>query len=354
MDLTEIGYDDWFRKKPDETGIDGCEAARVSAVDRDRYLVLNETGEIRAEAAGSLLFAAESPGDLPCVGDWVLLRLLDSGTFAVIHRVIPRKTFLRRKTAGRTVDSQMIAANIDTALILQSCDHDFNVRRLERYMVAAGDGGIEPVLLLSKTDLAAADDAERLESKVREAGLDIPIIPFSSATGSGLDAVASLLRKSRTYCLLGSSGVGKTTLLNRLVGRDAFETNAVREKDGKGRHTTARRQMIVLAGGALLIDTPGMRELGLIGAEEGIERTYPDVLATAAECRFSDCTHTNEPDCAVLEAVRSGRLSEDRLTGYRKLSRESEYHRMSYAEKRRKDREFGRMVKSVLKHKKKE
>jgi ribosome biogenesis GTPase len=353
MELSDLGFDAWLHRKRDESGIPECGIARVTAVDRNRYLVMNEAGEVPAEAAGNFLYSAVSSEDLPCVGDWVLVHIHNSGALAIIHGVIPRKTFLRRKTAGKTVDTQMIAANIDTALILQSCDQDFNIRRLERYMVVANDGGIEPVLLLSKTDLIGAEALEPVMSQIRQAEIGIRVIPFSSTTGSGMDAVKSMFQKGKTYCLLGSSGVGKTTLLNRLMGRDAFETNAIREKDGKGRHTTARRQLTVLGNGALLIDTPGMRELGLIGAGDGIERSFPDIHELSGRCRFSDCTHTNEPGCAVLAAIQAGALSSERFNGYLKLAKESEYHRMSYAEKRRKDREFGRMVKSVMKHKKK-
>jgi ribosome biogenesis GTPase / thiamine phosphate phosphatase len=269
----------------------------------------------------------------------------------VVHRVIPRRTFLRRKTAGRDADVQMIAANIDAALIVQSCDRDFNLRRLDRYLVMAADGGIEPVLLLSKSDLAGPDAVGRMLAQVRDAGITLQAVPFSSATGLGMNAVDSLFRKGMTYCLLGSSGVGKTTLINRLTGGDSFATNPVRG-DGRGRHTTARRQMTVLANGALLIDTPGMREVGVIDAADGIEQSFADILELAGRCRFTDCTHTREPGCAVLAAVNSGAVSGERLGSYFKLEKESEFHRMSRAEKRRKDRAFGKMVKSVLKQKK--
>ena len=354
MDLTDLGYDGWFREKRDESGLPDCGVARITAVDRDRYLVMNETGELPAEASGNLLFSAESAEDLPCVGDWVLVRLHNAGRSAIVHGVMPRKTFLRRKTAGRTVGTQMIAANIDTALVLQSCDSDFNLRRLERYMVIANDGGIDPVLLLSKADLIDEETLEGRLAQIRQANIGIRVIHFSNTTGAGMETVGSVFIRGKTYCLLGSSGVGKTTLLNRLIGREVFETDAVREKDGKGRHTTARRQLTVLGNGALLIDTPGMREVGVIDADGGISRSFSDIRELTGQCRFSDCTHTNEPDCAVLAAIKSGALSEMRLGSYLKLARESEYHRMSYVEKRRKDREFGRMVKSVLKNKRKD
>ena len=349
MELIELGYDNWFEQQRNELLRPDCTVARVTRVDRDRYLVRNGESEASAEPTGRLLFSADSGQDLPCVGDWVLVQYHNDGSLAIIHAVLPRKSYLRRKSAGKNVDFQMIASNIDQAFIVQSCDFNFNLRRLERYLVMANEGGIEPVILLSKSDLVSPADRESMTTSIRESHIGAPIIAFSNMTSEGLDSLRKTLKKGKTYCLLGSSGVGKTTLLNTLIGRDLFETNPVREKDSRGRHTTARRQLVVLENGSLLIDTPGMRELGIIGAEESIDTSFSEIHRLSETCRFADCTHTHETGCAVLSALEAGTLDEDRYQSYRKLIKESEYHQLTYAEKRKKDKQFGRMINKALK-----
>jgi ribosome biogenesis GTPase len=220
---------------------------------------------------------------------------------------------------------------------------------MERYIVMANEGRVEPVILLSKSDLVSAEDLKKRVSEIRQARISSRVVTLSNVSGDGLETLQRALKKGKTYCLLGSSGVGKTTLLNRLIGRELFETNPVREKDGRGRHTTARRQLIVLDNGALLVDTPGMRELGMIGVEASIEDSFSDIHELSAECRFNDCTHTTEVGCAILAAVQGGTLAEERYRSYIKLMKESEFHEMSYAERRRKDKKFGRLVKSAMK-----
>jgi ribosome biogenesis GTPase len=354
MELRELGFDQWFQEKQEELQRPDCSIARVTAVNRDSYLIRNQNSEVLAELAGSLRFSAESSLDFPCVGDWVFVQYCNADTFAIVHGLFPRKSTLRRKAAGRNIDFQMIASNIDVAFILQSCDFDFSLRRLERYLVMVNEGRIQPMLLLTKSDLVSPEDLEQRISAVRQSNVSCRIIALSNKTGFGLDQVREVLEKGRTYCLLGSSGVGKTTLLNRLVGRDLFETNTVRVSDGKGRHTTARRQLTVLDQGAMLIDTPGMRELGNIGVSDGIEESFSDITELSNGCRFTNCTHTVETGCSLLAAVENGELSHERHLSYLKLLKESEYHEMSYAEKRRKDRKFGQFINSAMKqHKKK-
>jgi ribosome biogenesis GTPase len=274
------------------------------------------------------------------------VRYHNAGESAIIHGVLPRKTFLRRKCAGKNVDFQMIAANIDVAFIVQSCHYDFNLRRFDRYLVMANEGHIEPALVLTKTDLITRDELERNLTAIRESGITARIFTLSNTTGAGLDEFRQSLVSGRTYCLLGSSGVGKTTIINRLVGRDAFDTKAV-SGTGEGIHTTARRQLVVLDQCALLIDTPGMRELGILASSEALEDSFADIHELAASCQYANCTHIREPGCAVLVAVENGSLSEDRYKNYGKLKKESEFHELSYVEKRKKDKAFGRFVKSA-------
>lgn len=347
MDLQSLGLDDWFDTRAGSVLQPGQSLARVMTVDRGSHLVRSESGEIAAELSGKFRYTVESSPDLPSVGDWVCVESA-SPTLAIIHAVLPRKTFLRRKYAGRTVDFQMIAANLDVAFIVQSCHYDFNLRRLDRYLVVANEGGIDPVIILSKTDLVPSEELEGMVASIRDSGITAPIVPISNLTGSGLDGFRDLLAPGKTYGLLGSSGVGKTTLINRLLGREVYDTRAV-SGTGEGVHTTARRQLLVLDNGAMLIDTPGMRELGLLGAGEAVEDSFSEIRDLAASCRFSDCTHTREPGCAVLAAVEAGELSEERYRSCLKLRKETEYHDLSYVEKRKKDKNFGRFIKSVKK-----
>jgi ribosome biogenesis GTPase len=353
MELRTLGFDQWFQDKKSEARRPDCNVARVTAVHRDSYLVRNENKEVVAELAGNFVYSVESSIDLPSVGDWALVQYHNDYTFAIIHGLLPRKSFLRRKTPGKKIDYQMIAVNIDFALIVQSCDFDFNLRRLERYLVMVNEGHIEPILLLTKSDLVSPEKLEQRISEVRRANIKCKALPLSNVTGFGVDNVRQLLEPGKTYCLVGSSGVGKTTLLNHIIGRDLFETNTVRASDGRGRHTTAQRQLVVLDQGAMLIDTPGMRELGNIGVSSGLEESFSDIWSLSKTCRFANCTHTQEVGCALLAAIGDGTLQTDRYRNYLKLMKESEYHELSYVEKRRKNRKFGQFVKTAMKDHKK-
>ena len=347
MELRELGFDQWFEVYSNELRQEGCGFARISAVDRGSYLINNGAREVPAELTGKLSYQIESSIDLPCVGDWVTANYYNNDTAAIIHLVFPRKTFLRRKTAGENVDYQMIAANIDAAFIVQSCHFDFNPRRLDRYLVMAADGHVEPIVILTKTDLIARDELDQQLAIIRSV-TQARVIALSNITGIGFDEFQQTLSPGRTYCLLGSSGVGKTTLINRLIGQEAFDTKAV-SGTGEGTHTTSRRQLIVLDQGAMLIDTPGMRELGLIGASDGVNIGFKDLFSLSANCRYANCSHKLEPGCAVRAAVEGGELSEDRYSSYIKLKKESEFYEMSYLDKRKKDKAFGKFIKTVKK-----
>ncbi len=347
MKIRNLGFDQWFKDHSAEFRQEGCSFARISAVDRGSYLIRNDSGEVPAELTGKLSYQIESSMDLPCGGDWVTAYYYNDGTAAIIHGVLPRKTFLRRKSAGENVDYQMIAVNIDTAFIVQSCHFDFNPHRLDRYLVMAADGHVEPVVVLTKTDLIPRDELDRKLSIIGSVSR-VRVLALSNVTGIGFDEFQQMLTPGRTYCLLGSSGVGKTTLINRLIGRKAFHTKAV-SGTGEGTHTTSRRQLIVLSQGSMLIDTPGMRELGIVGAGDGVNVGFEEFAVLSSHCRYANCSHGHESDCAVRAAVERGELSRDRYSSYLKLKKESEFHEMSYLDKRKKDRAFGKFINTVKK-----
>jgi ribosome biogenesis GTPase len=346
MNLIDLGFDPWFKAYVDDIRQEDQGIARVSAVDRNSYMIRNELREISAELSGKFSFQVESLVELPCVGDWVTVQYHNDGASAIIHRVFPRRTFLRRKCAGQEVDYQMIAANIDIAFIVQSCHFDFNLPRMNRYLVMAADGHVEPIVILAKTDLISHDELQQKLAAIRQVGITTRVIALSNINGSGFDEFQQVLMSGRTYCLLGSSGVGKSTLINHLIGRDALDTKAV-SGTGEGTHTTARRQLIVLEKGMMFIDTPGMRELGILGAGEAINKGFEDIIELSMACRYADCSHTQESDCAVLTAITNGELSEERYLSYLKLRKESEHYEMSYLDKRKKDRVFGRFIKTA-------
>jgi ribosome biogenesis GTPase len=349
MMLEELGWDSEFARHAEILLQPGQEPARVMAVDRGTYLLRGEAGEIAGELSGRFRFEAAANGDVPGVGDWVCMRVA-SPDLAVVHALLPRRSVLCRKQAGRSVERQTIGANIDVAFLMQSCHYDFNVRRLERYLVACRDGGIEPVVLLSKADLLQPEELALRVAEAGRTGMAERILTLSTRSGTGLELLQACLEPRKTFCFVGSSGVGKSTLVNALMGRDTQETRGV-SGTGEGRHTTTRRELFRLANGAWVVDTPGMRELGMAGGDEGLNAHFEDVRDLVARCRFSDCTHSGEPGCAVRQALEAGDLEEGRLQHYHKLRRENEHYNRSHAEKRQRDKAFSKHVKAVLKSK---
>lgn len=345
-DLTRLGWNEWFEIRA-ECGPEGT-IARVAAVDRESLLVMDQTGAFRAKLAGSYLYRHRLSQELPCVGDWVCVEKQPIDEFGMVHSFLERRTALRRKSAGESVDYQMIAANVDCVIIVQSCHYDFNLNRLERYLVMVRDGGADPCILLTKTDLVAPEVLVSQLAEIRAAGITAPVLALSNVTREGVDDLERTLLPAKTYCFVGSSGVGKSTLINRLLGREMLQTKGVSET-GEGRHTTVRRELIILESGALVIDNPGMREFGILGAESGIDDSFSDIIGLASGCRYRNCSHTNEPGCAIREAVNSGEISQERYDNYVTLRAESEFYQMSYVEKRKKDRGFGRFIKSAKK-----
>ena len=350
--IEKLGFHKWFHDKIDTTKSDDFQIARVITVNKNSYIISNGRKDVFAELTGKFMFNSDSPLDLPTVGDWVYVQLFDDESFAVIHDIFPRKSLLKRKTAGKKIEYQLIAANIDTAMIMQSLDFNYNIRRLERYLVVINESNIKPVVLLSKSDLSTADEIERKKNDINKVMPNISVVAFSNQNNLDTEIIKKLFNSGETFCLLGSSGVGKTTLLNNLIHEERFKTQSIREKDSRGRHTTSRRELIVLENGAMVVDSPGMRELGMISIESGLDDTFNEIAELSNQCRFKDCTHTFEEDCAILSALEAGSISKERYSNYIKMYKESLYHSMSYVEKRQKDKLFGKYIHSVMKHKK--
>jgi ribosome biogenesis GTPase len=299
--------------------------ARIISQQRGLWRIAGDFAETWAEASGTLRAAAETGGDWPAAGDWVAAEILSGGGRPLIHKVLPRRSKFVRKVAGRRLEEQVIAANVDTAFVVMALDGDFNVRRLERYLAQCWESGAKSVVVLNKAD-DCGDVTARI-SEVQGIAAGVPIFAISARTGEGVEALDTFLASGQTIVLLGSSGVGKSTLVNHFLQRDAQAVRSVRASDSRGRHTTTSRELFALPGGALLIDTPGLRELHLWGATEGVEQTFSEIEELATQCKYGNCGHTTEPGCAVQAALAEGRLDEERLESWRKLEREQEFVR---------------------------
>lgn len=300
---------------------DQRQPGRVLAEHRGRYVVATPAGEVDAAVSGRFRFEAAGAEDFPAVGDWVALELIDDGRAAVVHALLPRATRFARPARGELAEAQVVAANIDVVLLVSGLDHDFNLRRIERYLALAWSSGAEPVIVLNKADVC--DDVAGRVADVAAVAPGVPVRVLSAREGSGLEALAPLLEPGRTFALLGSSGVGKSTIVNALLGSQRQLTTEVRADDQRGRHTTTMRELLVTPSGALLIDSPGMRSVGMWEVEEGLADAFADVDAFAVGCRFNDCSHDAEPGCAVQQAVSAGDLPAARLESRRQLARES-------------------------------
>ena len=318
--LKNLGWDDFFQNQihPNERLIPG----RILSENRTNYFVQTEFGEIIGEASGRLMFATDLKSELPKTGDWVLLDYFEDERKGIIQKVLERKTKLSRKSAGSRTEEQIFAANIDYVMIVHPIDESFNYNKLDRQLVAAYQSKAEPIVVLSKSDLCA--NVNELISEIKEEH-DIALIPTSTVTGDGIDDLKNLIEENKTYVLIGSSGAGKSTLINKLFGSDILKTQEVRDGDKKGKHTTTHRELILLPSGGMLIDNPGIRELQLWNADEGLENTFGEFGELEGDCKYKDCTHTHEAGCAVLEALERGEVSKQRYENYLKMRKELEY-----------------------------
>lgn len=323
MLLEKYGWNEFYRAIWAEREREYCVPGRVISQQRGFWSVVSEARESLAEASGKLRLAAEEGADWPAVGDWVSVEHPARARAPLIHEVLPRRSKLVRKAAGKRVGQQVVAANVDTVLLVTGLDGDFNVRRIERHLAQSWESGARPVVVLNKADLCA--ELETCVAEIERIALGVPIVVLSARTGDGMEMLAPFISAGQTLVVLGSSGVGKSTLLNRLLGEELQAVQSTREKDDKGRHTTTARQLFLLPSGAMVIDTPGVREMQLWDASEGVTQVFADLEAFAAQCRFRNCSHKNEPGCAVRAALEEGTLDADRFENLRKLEREQAF-----------------------------
>lgn len=350
MTLEELGYHRELADYRTEHHLDAFGIGRVISEHKDRYSVKTVEGEYDAELIGHLRFAATDRSELPAVGDWVAISEYDEHK-ALIHAVFPRKSVLERKAVGQPGRTQIIATNIDVGLIVQAVDRDFSINRLERYLTICHAAGIEPIIVLSKVDLLEKEPLNAYMGQIRDRIPNVPVFAISNQTQAGIDALKAALVPGQTYCLLGSSGVGKSTLINSLAGDQLMETGEINQRIGRGKHITSHRELIVLERG-ILIDNPGMREVGIANMSEGLDMTFDEIASLAADCKYHDCSHTNETGCAVLQALEQGELDEGKYANYVRMERERKYFESDALERKKKDKDLGKLIKNVLKEKK--
>lgn len=350
-DLDGLGITPEIRSFANTNLPEGTYIARVIREHRERYAVSDGDNEFEAEITGNMRFSAESRRDFPAVGDWVTITLYGPDQ-AIINSILPRKSLLARQAVGKPGEIQIISANIDCAFIIQAVSNNFNLNRLERYITICYSAGIEPILILSKTDLVSRDEIGEAVAALGKRDGQVRYVLLSNVTGEGSEQLMDLIQRGKTYCVIGSSGVGKSTLINSLLKREALRTGEISSSTNKGRHVTEHRELFVLDNGAIIIDTPGMKELGLTDDAGGLSTTFADIGQFAAECRFPDCLHVNEQGCAVIDAVSKGLINRESYENYLKMIREQERFTTSVAEKHRKEKRFGKMLKNYYKIKK--
>jgi len=348
MTTEDLGFNERIKNAVNELELNDFVIGRVVLEHKERYIVKTEQGEFEAEITGNMRFTAASREDFPVVGDWVALVVYDSGP-AIIHKIFPRFSMIKRQAAGQSGEVQLIAANIDYALLVQAVDRDFNINRLERYLTICFSSKVSPVIVLTKTDLVNEQRVAELTDSLKARIKDVPVATVSNETRTGYETLKSMIEKGKTYCMLGSSGVGKSTLLNNLSGRTVMKTDAISQSTNKGRHVTSHRELIVLHDGGILIDNPGMREVGIADTTGGLETTFDRIVSLSLNCRFKDCTHTGEIGCSVTEAVEKGEIDRNAWENYLKMEREKAHFESTVAERRKREKVFGKIVKNYHK-----
>ena len=350
MKLEDLGYSPLLENYRNENNLSAFDVGRVILQHKDRYVVRSENTEFDCELIGNLRFNAESRADLPAVGDWVAISPYDDDK-ALIHAIYPRHSIIERQAVGKVGQRQIIATNIDFGLIVLAVNRDFNINRVERYLTICNAAKVSPIVILSKVDLIAEQEMEALLDQLNQRIKDVPIIAISNYTQKGIEELKKIIQAGKTYCLLGSSGVGKSTLLNTLSGAKVMQTGEISESVDRGKHVTSHRELILLKDGGIIIDNPGMREVGVTSSSDGLEMTFDDIFALAEKCRFNDCTHTSENGCAILEALEKGEIDEESYHNFQKMAREQERFETSEHERRRKRKNMSKMIRRVVKNK---
>jgi ribosome biogenesis GTPase / thiamine phosphate phosphatase len=346
LKLADLGYDEFFDLKWQSLELTNSSVDRVIAEHKGAYKVKGAEGEYWAKITGKQIFNATKRTDYPAVGDWVAITKLDQEQ-AVIQNILPRKTILQKKYSNKA-DSQIIATNIDVAFIIESLDRDYNLNRFERYLVLANEGGIKPAIILNKIDLVTEADLNLIIEQIKNRLGNLDTIITSAITEQGLNKLTNYITKGKTYCFLGSSGVGKSSLINRLLKRNTIKTKGISDATGKGKHTTTARSMYFLENGGMVIDNPGIRQVGIADTGAGIENVFDEIILLSNECKYTDCTHLHEPGCAILKAVAEGTLDKAKYLNYIKLKKENAFYEMTELEKRKKDRQFGQFKKNAM------